>query len=174
MPQSDESVAALHAAMSLPLPPLSREARLRIEQGEKDAKARYEQDTEPQWPTSPSFSFLPADVYRSLSQILEHIRIYAERVLDVHLKEYLECYPEELIMNMGLRVQLTDAILKLTNHLWDGYRTTLWHEPIVRSARYGGNRAAGIPNQSADLEPWRYPNTKAWAEFRRQARQPDF
>jgi len=172
-PPSSEGIAALNAVMSKPLPSLSRDARLRIEQGEKNALARYERDTEPYFPTNPSFSFLAADVYRSQSQIVGYIRIYAEEVLDVHLKEYLESSAADVAMHMGLRLHLADRIWKLTSKLWRGYRLRLWIEPTLRRARYAGNAAVGIPNQSPELETWRYPDEQAWVEFWRQAQQPD-
>lgn len=164
--------AALDAALSQPLPVLSRDARLRITQAEKDGKERYERDTEPDFPTNPGFSFLAADLYRSKSRILERVRIYAEEILDAHLQEYLERCPAELATNMGLRVQLADAILKLTNELWCGYRAAVWIEPMARRARYAGARAGGIQREQPELETWRYPEGQAWADFWRQARRP--
>lgn len=163
----------LDAAMSLPLPPLSRESLLRIDQGEKDAKARYEAHTESLWPTNPTFSYLPADVYRSFSQIVECIRVYAEEVLDVHLKEYLESFPMELVMHIGLRARLADTIMKLTNQLWVGYRAALWIEPIAARARYAGNVAARNGNPFEERGPSRYPGGQAWTDFWRQVRLPD-
>ena len=84
------------------LPALSRDALQHIEQAEKDARKRYNDDKMPHFPTHPEFSFFETDILYSRSRILDHIRIFAERVVDAHLVEYLDIAPAELLTNATL------------------------------------------------------------------------
>jgi hypothetical protein len=157
MAQSDPTeLAALEASRQLPLPGLPREALHRIAQAEMDARERFYRDTVPYFPMHPDFSFLEESVIRSIARILEYVRIFAEEVLDAHLKEYLELAPSDVLTNEAL-LQVVGNVWTLTDQLWKGYGCTLRFEPASRRAQYMMAMAAGTMDQHPELEPLRYP-----------------
>ena len=147
------------------LPNLPREALIRIEQSEKDAREIYDRDKVPYFPMNPEFSFLETSIFRSISHIVDYVHLFAEAVLDSHLKEYLEYAPSDLLTNESLLRSLELDIWTLTDELWNGYGQILQCEPTSRRARYGIAAARGTIDQHPELEPWLYPDSQQWAAF---------
>jgi hypothetical protein len=154
-------------------PNLPREALIRIEQSEKDAREIYDRDKVPYFPMNPEFSFLETSIFRSISHIVDYVRLFAEAVLDSHLKEYLEYAPSDLLANEGLLRSLERDIWTLTDQLWNGYGQTLQCEPASRRARYGIAAAKGTIDQAPELEPWLYPDSQHWGAFIRRMAEPE-
>jgi hypothetical protein len=155
------------------LPNLPRQALIRIEQSEKDARQIYDRDKVPYFPMNPEFSFLDTSIFRSISHIVDYVRLFAEAVLDSHLKEYLEYAPSDLLTNQSLLRSLGLDIWTLTGELWHGYGQILQSEPTLRRARYGIAVARGTIDQHPELEPWLYPDSQQWADFIRRMAEPE-
>src|ERR1019366_3773610 len=92
---AEQMPAAERVVMYVALPSLPREALKRIENAEREAKARYDEDKIPYFPLHPEFSFIEESIFRSIQRILEYLQILAQDPLDAHLKEYLEHPPAE-------------------------------------------------------------------------------
>jgi hypothetical protein len=155
------------------LPGLSREALHRIAEAEKRAMERYDEDKVPYFPLHPDFSFLEGDIFRCLARVIEFLRIYADDVLDAHLREYLENAPSDLLLNETLLRSIAENVGHLTDTLWTGYGCTLRMEPASRRARLMIAKATGTMGQHPELEPWKYPDVEGWAEFIRRMAEPD-
>ena len=166
-------LAGLDASKQQPLPGLPREALHRIAQAEKDARERYDRDKVPYFPMHPDFSFLEDSIFRSVARILEYVRIFAEEVLDGHLKEYLEVAPSDLLTNEALLQSVAGNVWTQTDELWKGYGYTLQFEPTSRRARYMTAMAAGTIDRHPELEPWRYPEGQQWADFISRMAEPE-
>lgn len=146
------------------LPPLSREALQRIEQAEEEAKERYDRDKWPYFPTNPEFFFLAESVFRAMDWIQQYLRVYAEEVLDAHLREYLAVSPFDLLTNAALARTAGHTIFNLTNTLWYGYKATLRVTPFAGQVRYMKAVMEGTLDEHPDLTTHHYPDAKTWAD----------
>jgi hypothetical protein len=169
MAQSDSDVPQNQQV----LPPIPLDAIERIEQAEKTARERYDRHTMPYFPTNPDFSFFEQDIFRSKMRIIEYVRIFAEEILDAHLREYLQIAPLDLLTNGTLLESVARNVLTLTDELWTGYHCILFTEPSGRRARYIMAMAEKTMDQHPELEPWRYPEGENWANLWQKMTQPD-
>jgi RNA polymerase sigma factor (sigma-70 family) len=164
---------SIKAAGAQSLPNLPREALIRIEQSEKNAREIYDNDKVPYFPTNAEFSFLEDSIFRAIERILEYIRIFAEEVLDGHLREYLDCAPAQLHTNEGLLQSVARNVWRLTDELWIGYGNVLQFEPTRRRASRGMAIAEGTIHLHPELEPWKCPPSEQWADFINRIEKPD-
>jgi hypothetical protein len=155
------------------LPRLSRQALHRIVQAEKDAEERYYRDTAPLYPTSPDFSFFEADILRALERVLQYLRLFAEEVLDAHLREYLEAKPSALLSNPALLESVERTVLVLADQLWSGCTAALFLEPGSRQARHERAMTERTLGPHSEPERGRYPNPEQWANTWRRLTEPD-
>ncbi len=152
------------------LPPLPREALHRIEQAEKDAKERYDRDKIPYFPKSPDFSFFEGDILLARERILQYIRLFAEEILDAHLREYLEVEPLALLTSLELLKSVGDNVWALTEPLWVGYASDLFLEPQRRRTLF---EMALLEGSTSQLDPSRYPDSEHWANSWQRLTEPD-
>ena len=145
----------------LTLPSLPREALKRIETAEREARKRYDQDKWPYFPINPEFSFLEESIINAKTRILEYVRLFAEDVLDAHLKEYLAYAPRDLLTNQMLLGSLCDRAHSLAVELWDGYNRILFGEPVSRETRFFSALAERKPLQSR----LGVPDAQMWADL---------
>jgi hypothetical protein len=76
--------------MEQPLPPLPREALIRIEAAEKEARQQFDGTPPEYFPFNLEFSFREDSVLRSVARIIQHIRLVAVGILNANLTEYSE------------------------------------------------------------------------------------
>jgi hypothetical protein len=155
------------------LPSIPREALQRIAQGEKAAQERYDEDKTPYFPMHSEFSFLEESIFRAISRILSYLQIFANEVLDVSCREYLEYAPEALLTNGALLRSLAENTFRQTEILWGGYGQILLHEPTRRRSRAILKIADGTIDKYPELEPSRYPQAKEWEVFTRRMSEPE-
>lgn len=171
-PSSPERTDSLFDAGPVePLPALSREALERIEQAEKEAKARYEEARDRYFPTNADFVFEEGFVRRAMEWIIAYLRVYAEDILDANLREFLAVAPSDLLTNRTLLKSIWQKILDLAEPRWMGYKTTVWLEPTSRRSRYMMALASGTTAQHPELVA-PYPDGEVWAEICRKMK-PD-
>jgi hypothetical protein len=169
-PQPDQPTEATNGE---PLPSLPREALQRIEQAERLAKERYDEDKRPYFPMHLEFSFLEHSIFRSISRILSYLQIFANEVLDANFKEYLEYAPVALLTNGALLKSVAENMVRQTEILWGGYGQFLMQEPTRRMARSTLKIVDGTIGEYPELEPCRYPSAEVWAEFVKRMSEPD-
>lgn len=151
----------------LPLPSLPREALKRIEAAEREAREQLNDDIWPYSSHNPKFSFLEESIIRSTARTRDFIRVYAEDILGVRLREHLDSDPSQLLRNDNLLVSLCDEVKSLADTAWEGYICGLQFEPSRRDAIFAISIAEGkklpqwpvIPRQ----EQWNELLTK-WEE----------
>ena len=150
-----------------PLPSLPREALKRIEAAEREAREQLSDDIWPYSSHNPKFSFLEESIIRSTARTRDFIRVYAEDILGVRLREHLDFDPSQLLRNNNLLASLCDEVKSLAETAWEGYICGLQFEPSRRDAIFAIARAEGkklpqwsvIPRQ----EQWNQLLTK-WSE----------
>jgi hypothetical protein len=140
---------------------------------EKDAEERYYRDTAPWYPTSPDFSFLVVDILRARERVLQYLRLFAEEVIEAHLREYLEVNPSDLLTNPALFESVARTVAISADQLWTGYGAVLFLEPGSRQARHERAMTERTLDQHSEPEPWRYPNPEQWANTWRRLTEPD-
>ena len=162
----------LGPAQKMILPSIPRDALKRIEQGEKAAKDRYDEDKRPYFPVHLEFSFLEDSIFRSISRILSYLQIFTTEVLDANLQEYLEYAPVAILTNEALLKSFAENIFRQTEILWGGYGQILMHEPTRRRNRAILKIADGTIDKYPELEPSSYPGAQEWADFIKRMSDP--
>ncbi|HXP87805.1 MAG TPA: hypothetical protein VN841_23940, partial [Bryobacteraceae bacterium] len=124
-------------------------------------------------PLNPEFSFREDFIFRSLTRILEFIRIFAETVVDAHLREYLMYSPRALLESTAGLQAVASNVWTLTDELWQGYHHMLQEEPTRRSVVSLFVGAAGTMERHPEIEPRRHPREEKWAAFLDRMSEPD-
>ena len=117
----DERQTDSEEPQALPLPSLPRKALKRIEAAEREAREQLNDDIWPYSSHNPEFSFLEESIIRSTARTRDFIRVYAEDILEVRLREHLDSNPSQLLQNDSLLVSLCDEVKSLADTTWQGY-----------------------------------------------------
>ena len=99
---------------------------------EKSAWARYEHDKLAYFPGEPTFSLVEEDIVRAAGRLAELIRLFAEEMLDAHLKEYLRYAPSELVNHTVLQSLTGKVDGQALNH-WEDFELALQTERLLNN-----------------------------------------